>query len=165
MTNHNPDKRKSLPFWLIGLGLAAVLAVLAWLPATSQATASGTLPSRETPTPTRGGGPTRGGDEEHDDDGPPPGAYIELAPSPGRAGLWAGVQWQNEAGHWYDVEGWQGTLPGSSRWWVAPQDFGTGPFRWVIYADRGGPVLGTSAPFSLPHAAGETMWVPVNLAP
>ncbi len=77
------------------------------------------------------------------------------------------MQWQDSNGDWHDVAGWQGSLTpdGRRRWWVAPKDFGTGPFRWVVYAGRGGSTLGTSASFSLPQTARETLRVPVNVAP
>jgi len=158
MTNQYLTKLKSLRLWLTLLGLAAALAILTW-PASGQA-GSG-LPGRETPTP------TRSENKEDDDDGPPPGAYIELAASPAQGGLWAGVQWQDSKGGWHEVAGWQGSLTpnGRRRWWVAPKDFGTGPFRWQVRAGPHGPVRGASDPFYLPQTATETVQVPVDLAP
>ncbi|MGQ9681042.1 MAG: hypothetical protein ACUVX9_00740 [Anaerolineae bacterium] len=67
--------------------------------------------------------------------------------------LWTVVQWQDTGGGWHDVQGWQGWLDGESKtWWVAPQDLGTGPFRWVVYHGRCGAVAGASGPFLLPNA-------------
>lgn len=86
----------------------------------------------------------------------PIGTYIELSAS-GTPGVWSVVQWQNELGDWYDVEGWQGALDatGSRRWWVHEKDFGDGLFRWVVMQSPGGTVLGTSQPFNLPAGASE----------
>jgi len=68
------------------------------------------------------------------------------------ADAWSVVQWQDFAGGWHDVEGWRGSLgqAGTRRWWVAPSDFGTGPFRWVVTQGPGGAILWSSEPFSLP---------------
>ena len=91
------------------------------------------------------------------------GAYIRLqAATPDGAPLWCVVQWQDDAGNWRDVEGWRGyTEDGGKRWWVAPKDFGRGPFRWAVYGG-GGAVLGTSDVFSLPAAAGQETVVILN---
>jgi len=74
--------------------------------------------------------------------------------------LWTAVQWQDAAGDWHTVTGWQGNfdylLPQDNRffglktWWVAPQDMRTGPFRWVVYEQRDGEILATSESFYLP---------------
>lgn len=118
------------------------------------------LPVRDTPTPT----PVSSKDKDKDDDGPI-GARLELQASGVPAGVWSVVQWQNSAGNWEDVEGWQGTLDenGSRCWWVAQKDFGDGPFRWVVTQGKGGPVLGTSNSFNLPAGANETVQIGVAL--
>lgn len=107
------------------------------------------LPPRSTPTP-----------QAHGDGGPgaPVGAYIELSVVPGAPGLWAVVQWQDSAGAWHDVEGWQGPLgaAGAMYWWVAARDFGTGPFRWHVASGPGSATVADSAPFQLPTRHGET---------
>lgn len=82
------------------------------------------------------------------------------------------VQWQ-EKGDWHDVTGWQGTLdqiqPGANGftgikgWWVAEDDLGTGPFRWVVYHGPGGAPLGTSEPFDLPERTGQSVIVELSL--
>jgi hypothetical protein len=122
-----------------------VVLPLAGLPAPVQA--SSALPPRETPTP-----PSPDG--EKDKDGPPVGAYIELVAP---VGAWVVVQWQDSAGSWHDVEGWRGSAANSSRWWVHPKDFGSGPFRWVIY--QGNQVSAMSEPFYLPGTANETLQI------
>jgi len=85
--------------------------------------------------------------------------------------LWTLVQWQDDKGAWYDVEGWQGTLDevqdgaGRKTWWVAKSDKGKGPFRWRVYRGQGGWLLATSEPFYLPGLNGGTVTVEVSLEP
>jgi hypothetical protein len=55
-------------------------------------------------------------------------------------------------GNWHDVE----------AWWVAAKDFGTGPFRWVIYRGQAGELLAISQAFYLPDAAGATTKLEVS---
>lgn len=110
------------------------------------------------------------------------GGWIELqvqfpaTTSYPRQGLWTVVQWQDEWGHWRDVQGWQGTLDeveadggsdvvGWKKWWVDKEDLGKGPFRWQVYQSKGGRALATSAPFDLPGSSGATVVVEVSLAP
>jgi hypothetical protein len=60
----------------------------------------------------------------------------------------------------------RGTLDGQKIWWVAQRDFGTGPFRWVIYEGQGGRLLATSEPFYLPDSAEQWIWIEaLSLAP
>lgn len=73
-------------------------------------------------------------------------------------GAWVGVQWQDRQGAWQNVEAWQGPLEAAEEtgvaskvWGVYPKDFGRGPFRWVVYTQQGGEVLGTSQSFNLPQ--------------
>lgn len=85
------------------------------------------------------------------------------------------VQWQDQDGIWHDVEGWQGSpdliIPGPSNtmvglkaWGVAAKDFGTGPFRWLVYADSSrAKRLATSEPFTLPSHSGHRRTVEVTL--
>ena len=92
-------------------------------------------------------------------------------------GLWTAVQHQKSVGgDWYDVAGWRGGLDavavgadgkitGQKAWWVAGEDLGRGTYRWLVYRGEGGDLLATSAPFYLPHAAGEPVTVEVPLAP
>ncbi|MCX6016951.1 MAG: hypothetical protein NTZ50_00365 [Chloroflexi bacterium] len=79
------------------------------------------------------------------------GAYIELR-APEAAGLRAGVQWQGVDGAWHDVEGWRSELTGAAiEWWVAPGDFGKGPFRWVAYGEDIAAPRFVSEAFRLPN--------------
>lgn len=82
----------------------------------------------------------------------------------GSEGVWTAVQWQDPyTGKWHLVEGWQGTLEwdGSQTWWVGSADLGTGPFRWVIYAEKEGDELVISDSFNLPKKPGQTVLVTV----
>ncbi len=116
------------------------------------------LPARETPVPTR----PSGGDQ-HDS---PSGAHIVLRVPSAPADVWTVVQWQDSAGGWHDVDGWQGTLDADNRivWWLAPDLFGKGPFRWSVYQGDRAKLLTTSASFYLPGSAGEERQVEVSLA-
>ena len=140
---------------IIGLIFIVLLVGLpAWAVLAAPAVEAG-LPSRETPTPA----PQPGGDKENN---VPVGAWIEawvMGDAP--AGAWSVVQWQNSAGGWEDVAGWQGPLPQNTRWWVAEKDFGSGPFRWVITQGSGGPEAGASRPFHLPDEANQALRVEV----
>ncbi len=90
---------------------------------------------------------------------------------------WTVVQWQDAEGEWHVVEGWQGTLDtiepgtggtmvGQKVWGVARRDFDTGPFRWLVYADRSQETrLATSAPFYLPGGPEEARVVTLTLKP
>ena len=92
------------------------------------------------------------------------GAYIELRVAPVPPGAWSVVQWQDWAGGWHDVEGWQGEVgpDGFERWWVAAKDFNTGPFRWQVTQGRGGAELGLSRPFILPAGGNQVVRVDVT---
>ncbi|MFZ1752086.1 MAG: hypothetical protein WAU10_00005, partial [Caldilineaceae bacterium] len=66
-------------------------------------------------------------------------ARILLVAGPAYEGAWTVVQWQDKPGKWHDVEGWQGHVRnGWIRWRVAPKDWQTGPFRWLLYDQAGG---------------------------
>lgn len=84
------------------------------------------------------------------------GAQIALAPPPGVIvwpAWWSVVQWRDAAGHWHDVDGWQGTFDAAGRvvWWVGPEHLGSGPFRWVVYeSPERLHEVGQSEPFYLP---------------
>jgi hypothetical protein len=129
--------------WLIGLPLSAQ--------------AGPGLPSRETPVPTR---PPDG--DRHDG---PSGAHIVLHVPSAPAGVWTVIQWQDNAGGWHDVDGWQGTLDTGDQkmWWLAPNLFGKGPFRWLVYQGDRARLLATSASFYLPGSVNEERQVEVSL--
>ncbi len=94
------------------------------------------------------------------------GGLIELHIHPLQIGLWTLIQWQDARGQWHDVDGWQGTPDGDLQiWWVAPRDFGKGPFRWQVYQSRGGRLLAASPSFSLPHSTGVTERIVVEIKP
>lgn len=69
--------------------------------------------------------------------------------------MWTVVEWQDGLGNWHEVTGWRGHLDldiGNLRvWWVHPRDLATGPFRWQLYANEGGPLVATSETFFLPE--------------
>lgn len=83
--------------------------------------------------------------------------YVPSAPAAG----WITVQWLDGNGGWHDVEGWQGSFDIASgsnlpfkQWTVGSGQYAQGPFRWVIYNQRGGDVWGVSPNFLLPQAGG-----------
>lgn len=92
------------------------------------------------------------------------GAFIELQAEPLRPWLWTRVQWQDAAGGWHDIEGWQGAFNPDQRvlWYVGEDHLGRGPFRWLVYAEQGGELVGASASFNLP-ARGQLLHVKVTL--
>ena len=120
-----------------------------------------TLPPRE-PSPVA---PPDSDDD--DDDDSPIGAHIELQVQPARSGLWSTIEWQDSAGGWHKVEGWDRALDasGSEFWWVEAKDFDTGPFHWLVTEGSGGALLGASQPFNLPEQANTTTRVVVSLEP
>lgn len=71
---------------------------------------------------------------------------------------WTIIQWQDADGNWKEVDGWQGEYTYDPEdavwevyWWVDQDEFGKGPFRWVVYTDKTlKTVEATSAPFDLP---------------
>jgi hypothetical protein len=84
------------------------------------------------------------------------GAGIELHVLEAQSGWWTVVQWQDAQKNWNTVTGWQGSFDdiksgaGTKLWWVAPADLGKGPFRWAIYAAKGGQLVTASEDFNLP---------------
>ncbi len=85
--------------------------------------------------------------------------------------LWTVVQWQDAAGVWHNVDGWQGTLDkvadgvGWKAWWLPEELAGKGPFRWVVYRSRGGSALVTSETFSLPSPSLSSPVIEVSIRP
>lgn len=94
-------------------------------------------------------------------------ARILLVAGSAYEGAWTVVQWQDKPGMWHDVEGWQGHAHnGWIRWRVAQKDWGTGPFRWLVYDEAGGTLLGSTANFILPTGPYGIVWVaPTAVAP
>lgn len=140
---------------ILALSLTATAFGLAWPP---EVEAGATLPPRQPPrSPQHKGDKDQAGSDSA-------GAYIELQLQPAQIELWTVVQWQDSAGGWQKVDGWQGPPESSGRqWWVAPKDFGKGPFRWVVTRGPGGPPAGVSAPFNLPVGAGQRVQVMLTL--
>ena len=154
--------RKSSVCLILIVAVVCTLLVVALLPLLAQA-APPALPPRPkppqlpTPTPRPSKSPS----------GKPAGAFIELHVRSTRTGLWAVVQWEDDAGGWHDVEGWRGTLDEGNKkvWWVSKADFDKGPFCWVVYQGERGELLAESESFYLPHYDNETVLVEVALVP
>ena len=93
------------------------------------------------------------------------GGFIALQVEPLQPGWWTSLQWQDAFGHWHDVDGWQGAFNegGQVLWWVAPDDLGTGPFRWLVAESQDGSGLTTSEAFHLPAHNGEVLHVTVSV--
>jgi len=149
----NPKKRTV--FWLVfTLALISVL-LLAW-----------PLPTQAGPNlPPRKPQPAAQPPDDDDKDPTPNGAHIVLHVSSAPAGVWTIVQWQDTAGGWHDVESWSGALDDGihKTWWLAPDLFGKGPFRWLVYQGERGKLVATSDPFYLPGTEGEKLRVEVSL--
>jgi hypothetical protein len=80
------------------------------------------------------------------------------------AGAWVSVQWQDGAGTWRDVAGWQSAIDSADdsslrykQLAVYPRDYGRGPFRWVVSTTQGGAVWATSDSFYLPDGDGAAL--------
>jgi hypothetical protein len=89
---------------------------------------------------------------------------LQVADAP--PGSRVGVQWQDPQGTWHSVREWQATLDfmgdegtGSKEWTIAPEAYGRGPFRWVLYSALGDTVLGVSPTFMLPGRSGADVHV------
>ena len=141
---------------IIAFFLAIMLFLFALFLGFNQNAAAGDLPPRPEPTDTP------------QPQESPDGALIELnydGVYVGPQGVWTIVEWQDtNTKKWHDVEGWQGTveLDGTQKWWVSPADLGKGPFRWVIYDEKGGEALQISDEFNLP--ASETLKTVVTVS-
>ncbi|MCA9917898.1 MAG: hypothetical protein KC445_08105 [Anaerolineales bacterium] len=95
---------------------------------------------------------------------PLPGAQIRLQlAGEMSANNWTIVQWQDAAGSWHDVSGWQGELEadGSKTWWVGQELLGSGPFRWLVLLD--GTAVAHSDVFELPTQPGTTLPILIEL--
>lgn len=99
------------------------------------------------------------------DNGDTLGTYIELQVEQAPAETWSAVQWQDAAGLWHDVEGWRGPLEagGYRRWWIAPHNFGAGPFRWTLSEGLNSQPWVTSPAFNLPSEATQAVRVEMAL--
>ena len=188
----NAKGERSSGWIILAIIAVATAAILLSLVPAEQATAAN-LPPRPTRTPTPKPGPSTTPSPtlvppisltppaprlRPVEDQAPGGASIELRArlAPGfsatsAAKLWTVVQWQDSAGRWHAVEGWQGTPDqvagdmATKTWWLPASLFGQGPFRWAVLDTLGGQRLGTSAEFSLPSQAGEEAVIEVTLTP
>ena len=89
---------------------------------------------------------------------------IRLQATGAPATAWTVVQWKDALGNWHDVDGWRGEFdPDGYKTWRFPrQHFGTGPFRWQVFASRDGALWGSSEPFQLPDGPDQTLGVAVR---
>lgn len=81
--------------------------------------------------------------------------------------LWTRVEWQDSTtGLWHQVDGWKGHFHNSNQisWYVAPDNFNEGPFRWKIYTDESeSTLIATSDTFSLPNERWHKVIIEVSL--
>ncbi len=147
----NLHRFSSLWFGLVGMAL--LMAISGSLFEVSAAPSA--LPPRPTPMPTEAPGPSQV---------KPRGGWIELrVQAIDHANLESVVQWQDSQGEWHDVDSWRGEFDavaegvGIKTWWLEGLLFGAGPFRWVVYDEMSGNVLGRSASFTMPREHRETV--------
>lgn len=141
--------------------LGVIIYMLLWTPSSVHAD----LPPRDTvtpiPTPTDVVTPAPSPSTREPKT---PVATILLSVEPADKGLSSVVQWQDAQGDWHDVESWRGDIVnGRTIWWVTEKDWGTGPFRWAVFAQTDGILLATSEPFYLPSQAGTIGRVSIQL--
>ncbi len=79
------------------------------------------------------------------------------------------VQFQSPSGEWFDVTGWQATLNQMTGtdvpyvvWTVDKDNFGQGPFRWVVYQPDGKTFWAISDIFNLPPGGGMNQSVTIR---
>lgn len=151
-------------FVLFILGIAGMIFV--W----SVTAGADPLPTR----PSGGDTPNSGGMSAEVVDAPRRGANILLSVDYSNmtqimpdSNDWTVVQWQDKGGTWRDVDGWQGHFMWDStekvwevQWWVDQDEFGQGPFRWVVYNDRSrNRIEAVSVPFDLPESKREQVTI------
>ncbi len=86
------------------------------------------------------------------------------------ANAWTSVQWGDPSGtQWTNIDSWTAPLgqapDGRITHWIDPQNYGSAPYRWVVYAGdpvQGGQVWGVSDPFYFPTANGQWVWSKVT---
>jgi hypothetical protein len=91
------------------------------------------------------------------------GGFISLAMEASSPDQWVIVQWHDGKDTWYTVSGWQGNFNHEKQvlWWVAPEDMGKGPFRWVVLSGINGRQLAVSDSFYLPTHEMETVQIEI----
>lgn len=103
-------------------------------------------------------------DDDDEQERRPVVAAIVLQTMPAPSDLWSVVQWHDEQGGWHDIENWRGSVVnGRTIWWVLEQDFGKGPYRWLVFDQEGGNLLATSDTFNFPSEPKEQLVVEVVL--
>ncbi len=104
------------------------------------------MTNNETPTPAKGG-------------------FIVLTVDGAASDVWTTIQWQDDDGDWHLVDGWQGHTNAENevKWYVAKDNLGSGPFRWLVYDESCGSLLARSDPFDLPGQSRQTVRVDVAL--
>lgn len=72
------------------------------------------------------------------------------------------VEWQDEHGEWHTVEEWQSPFNEYKQvtWAVAANDFGKGPFRWVVYQNE--VAIKNSSDFYLPRSNNEVVTLHID---
>lgn len=81
--------------------------------------------------------------------------------------LWTTVEWQNEHGDWYVVDGWRGTPDATAEvvWYVGSELIGDSTlFRWNVFDGEGGSWLATSESFTMPDRAQVMTEISVSLS-
>ena len=96
---------------------------------------------------------------------PPADGAITLRAFPIEPDYWTVVEWGDSQGGWHQVEGWQAPFDDQHQvaWGISSDDFGKGPFRWVIHERKGGAIVAASDPFDLPASAGEAVGIHIPL--
>jgi hypothetical protein len=141
--------------WLVVYLLLAISTLASFSLVSASAPAGGTLPPRPTAIPTAAPTATPVPVSTTIPNTPTGGLILLRASLSDLAGktYWTEVEWQNAQGKWYRVDGWRGHFNqyGEVVWWVAPENFGEKPFRWVVYqSETNKKVVFTSASFALP---------------
>ena len=151
-------RRRQIALWMVLIVPCVVIAVVLMAQSAladpprpePTPTSSASWPERPKPTPT----PKL----------PSQGGAILLSVSGAASPYYAVVQWQDGLGEWHDVDGWRGEVKDDRvLWYVAPKDFGTGPFGWVVYNDQ--EIIGISESFYLPTDHGQIVQVVVTVRP
>jgi hypothetical protein len=94
------------------------------------------------------------------------GGFILLNMATPSPEYWVTVQWYDGQENWHTVSGWQGNFDGHGDvlWWVAPEDMGKGPFRWVVLSSEvDGRPIAISEEFYLPEHTLQTVRVEVSI--
>ncbi len=79
------------------------------------------------------------------------------------------MEWQDDKSQWNTVEGWQGAFDevcggvGQKKLGGRDDVLGQGPFRWVVYLQKGGTPLAGSGNFNLPASSREAVVVSLSL--